>query len=506
MVPYLRKNFGLIFCLLVIFVLLLIRVSSYKYSRDTAYLIDLFRSILFDQSFYSNIGRVNNLGLHFSPVLIFFSPLYFLGPTGIIFFWKMFCFGSFLIIIWSLIKNLVGVSEKQKNYLLFLITLHPTFITNLTNPTIWDIDISLPLLALSIYFFTDKKYLISTIIFCLTFFVKENMPLVGIFFGIFIILKGKKIIGLSLSIFSILAFFLITVIIMPKFSTSGDDLYLLNLNFGYLGNSMGEALINILKDPSVILKSGNWLRKIFSIVIMFSCFGFLPFMNRSSLIYLIPGLITLMYALIAQKPFLDYSKHYMLVFFVFLVWSSIHSFYRVNTRTKNKVILFSLISSLTVTLVLQIYFRTWSYYFFPIPNVESLKSAAKLIPPKAQLITHGVGSPWVGYNKKAYILERFQPEKIKNVNPEYILINLKTVFWEEQSEVEIEILGTNLRKLNSNIKYNVLFYENDIVVLKRKKSLTLESNQVRWSKDLAAFDKMNQIRMKPQFIRTLRSW
>ena len=99
-----------------------------------------------------------------------------------------------------------------------------------------------------------------------------------------------------------------------------------------------------------------------------------------------------------------------------------------------------------------------------------------------------------------------KPEKIKNVNPEYILINLKTVFWEEQSESEIESLKANLRKLNSNITYNVLFYENDIIVLKRKKSLTLESNQVRWSKDLAGFDKINQIRMKPQFIRTLRSW
>ena len=332
------------------------------------------------------------------------------------------------------------------------------------------------------------------------------MALVGIFYGIFFALKGKKLIGIMLSFFSLLVFFIITNIIMPYFSTSGNDLYLLSLNFGYLGSSIGESLGNILKDPIIILQSGYWLRKFSSIMIMFSCFGFLPLMKKSSLVYLVPGLITVMYALAAQKPFLDYSKHYMLVFFVFLVWSSIHSFYRVNTRTKNKVILFSLISSLTVTLVLQIYFRTWSYYFFPIPNVESLKSAAKLIPPKAQMITHGIGSPWVGYNKKAYIPAHFEPEKIKNVNPEYILINLKTVFWEEQSESEIESLKANLRKLNSNITYNVLFYENDIIVLKRKKTLTLESNQVRWSKDLAGFDKINQIRMKPQFIRTLRSW
>ena len=168
--------------------------------------------------------------------------------------------------------------------------------------------------------------------------------------------------------------------------------------------------------------------------------------------------------------------------------------------------MFSIIASLTVTLVLQIHLRTWSYYFYPIRNIQTLESAAKLIPSTAQMFTHGVGSPWVTYNKICYIPERFQPEIINKLGPEYILINLRTVFWEQLSEGEIELLKMNLRKLNSNKSYHVIFYENDIVVLKKSASNDLGSVQLSWSDNLKDFEGINQVRMKPEFIRLLRVW
>lgn len=501
---FIKDSYGLLLSLGIVFLLLLFRINSYKYSTDTSTIFDIFYSILSNHT--TAIQGRNHFSYHFSPLLIFISPLYFLGPTGMIFVWKFFCYGLFLVILWRIINNENKLSNFHKNLFILLITLHPTFVSNLISPDIWDSDLTLPFLGISFLFLSKNKYFWSIFWFCLTFLIKEDMYLVGAFYGVLLSLHAKKIRFLWLSIFSFLLFWITTHFIMPYFSTSDEGLGLLKYSYGDMGNSLGEIIINIIREPSLILSSGLWLRKISSIMIIFLCVGFLPFLNKGSLLYLIPGLAILGYTLIAVQPFLDYSKHYVLVFFVFVVWASYNSYTLINIRYRTKVALFSAIVSIFVIVVLQVNIRNWSYYLYPIENIGTINSIEeKLIPPKAYMLTSGIGSPWVCYNKDCYYESSgFSPAGIDRMQYDYVLINLKTIFWEIINCDDTESMKFNLIKLNSNNKYQVSYYGNDVVLLKKKNSYDVDSVQPDWSEHLEDYEKINHDCMKSKLMRTLR--
>lgn len=502
-----KRNYGLITSLGIVILLLFLRINSYKYSGDTNTIFTVLHNILHNilgHNTSNPVAGIDYFNAHFSPYLIFMSPLYFLGPTLLIFVWKFFCYSIFLVILWHLFKSENKLSNLHKNLFLLLVTLHPTFISNLISPDIWDSDLTLPFLGLSILFLSKNKYLWSIFWFCLTFFIKEDMYLVGILYGIMLVLYTKKYSFIWLSILSLLLFWITTHFIMPYFSSSKEGLALLKFSYGDLGNSMGEIIINILRDPSLILTTGLWLRKISSILIIFACFGFLPFWKNTSLIYLLPCLGILGYTLLAVQPYLDYSKHYMLVFFVFVAWSSYNSYNLINIRYRTKVALLSMMVSILVLIVLQINIRNWSYYLYPIENMDTVRLVEeKLVPPKAYVLTNGVGSPWTCYNKKCYVSPDFSPDEIERMKYDYILINLKTIFWEVLS-CDDRSMAINLKKLNKNVKYQVLFYRNDIILLKMKDSDNLDSVQPDWTDNLEKYEEINHDCMKSNVMRTLR--
>ena len=155
-------------------------------------------------------------------------------------------------------------------------------------------------------------------------------------------------------------------------------------------------------------------------------------------------------------------------------------------------------------MVLQIYIRNWSYYLYSPKNIENVEIAVKQIPHNASLLTHGVGSPWVCYNKKCKLSSFFSPNEIELFKPDYIIINLRTVFWEIlKCDEETEIMKENLKILNLNNNYQVKYYENDVVLLNR-----CDSNEnlpkINWSDRITKFEKISQDCMKPAILRPLR--
>ena len=205
-----RKNWVLSIALIVIFIAIILRVNSHKYSLDTAFVFFIFQSILFDQSTFLPSYDVSFLNIHFTPLYILISPLYFLGPTLLIFSWKFLCYGGFLLILWRMIKDdqRNNISNWHKNLFLLLILLHPAFVANLISPDIWNSDLIFPLLGLSILYVNRKKYSWAVFWFCITFLIKEDMMLVGFLYGLFLAFHTKKAGFIWLSIFSLIWFFM----------------------------------------------------------------------------------------------------------------------------------------------------------------------------------------------------------------------------------------------------------------------------------------------------------
>jgi len=500
-----ERNWGLLISLVVVLVSVLVRVISHKYSFDTTGIFIAFHNILFDNiMFFSKFGG-NYFNTHFSPILILMSPLYFLGPTILIFSWKFLCYGGFLIILWRLIdsENRYDITNWHKNLFLLLVTLHPSFVANLISPNVWDSDLILPLLGLSVLYISRNRYFWSVFWLCLTFLVKEDMMLVGILYGLFLAFHTKNANFIWLSCFSLGWFWLTTHIVMPYFASSEAGLHLLKFSFGNLGNSMGEIIVNSIMNPHLLISNGLWMRKFASLFIILACVGFLPFWKKRSLIYLLPGVSVLTYTIIAVQPYLDYSKHYILVFFVFIAWSSYESYIVINKGYRAKVALFSIVLSIIVIVVLQINIRVWSFYLSPVENYHTLISVKKeFIPPKSYMITGGLSSPWTCYKNNCVLPLDWSPHEIEKKNPDYILINLRTIFWEILSCTD-ETLAINLMKLNKNEKYRVLYYSNDIVLLKRNPQ-AVDFKQPDWSGRLEKYQKINHDCMKSDLMKRLR--
>lgn len=503
-----RKKWALLFSIVLVFILLLARVNSHKYSFDTTVVFLVFHSLLFDRNTLipmMGLGWVNYFNIHFSFIYILLSPLYFLGPTLLIFCWKFVCYGGFLVILWRLIdsEHRYDISNWHKNLFLLLVALHPTFISNLISPEIWDSDLILPLLGLSIFSASRGKWPWAVLWLCLTFLVKEDMMLVGIMYGILMALLTRNAKYVWLSVVSLGWFWVVTHVVMPSFASSTEELGLLKFSFGNLGNSMGEIIVNSIIHPHLLIDNGWWIRKFSSLFIIFSCVGFLPFFKKSSLIYLLPGLSVLGYTIIAVQPYLDYSKHYVIALFVFVVWSSYESYVLVNEKFRTKIVSVSVVASIAVIVVLQMNIRVWSYYLSPIENYRALKSVeGKFIPPKSYMLTGGVSSPWTCYNKNCFVSGDFHPDEIKKMQYDYILINLNTVFWEALSCSD-ETIAINLKTLNGNKQYQTLHYADDIVLLKKSHPGD-NIKQPDWSGHLEKYRQINHDCMKSDPMKNLR--
>ena len=503
-----RNNWAIIISSVIFALLLLLRIYSHKYSQDTLVSIEMLNSILNNKNtlIYGGAkGWDNGFNYHFNLVYVLLSPIYVLGVSKIIFFWKYLCYGGFLLIIWRHIywHSAPDITVFQKNLFIIMIAVHPSFISNFLAPDIWDTDLALPLLGASLALVLEKKYHAASFFMMLTFFVKEDMMLIGIFFGVMLVIISKEKKFFWLSIISLLLFLVVTQYIMPSIAVDGRRLGLLKFSFGELGNTMGEVIFNSIFQPSLVITNGLWLRKFTSIFITFLCVAFLPFWRPKSIVFMIPTFGIFSYTIIAQQPYLDFSKHNTLPIFVFCIFASYHALSRTLITFRSLILTVTSVISLLVVVLLQIELRGWSYYFYPTDNMEKLLSVRERhIPENSSVLTGGVGSPWVCYGNKCPIGVDFSNIEIEKAKYEYIIINLKTIFWENLS-CNDKGMENNLNALFNNSNYKLLAYDEDIVLLQRSSESNALS-EFNWTTDFERFIGMNHDCIKPNFMRELR--
>ena len=503
-----RNNWAIIAAGILFAALLMLRINSNKYSQDTLVAFELLQSILQrgDTLIYSGAnGWGSSFNAHLNLIYILLAPLRILGVELMIFVWKFSCYFGFLLIIWNYIKynEQVNLSVLHKNLFLLLIALHPTLISNFVSPDIWDSDLALPLIGISIFAALRKNYKSASICILLASTVKEDIILIAVLFGVMLVILSKEYKYLLISLVSAIWFIVVTKYIMPSFASNGHDLALLKFSFGDLGSTMGEVISNSILHPSMVLENGLWLRKISSIVIMIGCLSMLPLVRRLSLIMLIPTIGIFGYTILAKQPYLDFSKHNIISVFPFLAFGAYYSFSVVSAKTRSILLPATLIASILITLLLQPWIRQWSFYFWPASNSQSVISIKeRYIPNNSLLLTGGVGSPWVCYDNRCPVGAGFSKEEIDKAKYDFILINLKTIFWEELT-CNIGDMRGHLDALNKNSGYKLVVYENDVVLLERVDQLVVSSNY-NWTENFDTLIKINHDCAKPTWARTLR--
>ena len=247
---------------------LILRYYSLDYhTYDDAFFGNIISQVANYYKYYTTIEEMNALGDHFTVNLILFFPLFKIYPTHLwLQFFKLLAYLSCPFILYKIGKNLnlKGVYL----YITPLIFLCNFFLIQANFSRFQPSSLSLPFILLSFLYAIKKDYfkMFLFLIFLIGF--KENLPLVWVCMGFFLILYQKKY---KLGIITIL----LGVII---------GLFLFKVVIAYF-NKGGASLHNDNFNPFAFLNE-----KILFIFLFIAACGFIHFFYWKVLVFCFPSL------------------------------------------------------------------------------------------------------------------------------------------------------------------------------------------------------------------------
>ncbi len=244
-------------------VLYLIFFTSYTFMRHDAYLSGRFDLGNMSQTVWNTskgnffmltnpdgIEKISRLADHSDILLVLFAPIYLMWSDP-----------KVLLIIQSLSLALGGIviyflgKEILKNEKLSL-ALSISFFLNfwIHEQNIFDfhaVTIGTTLLLAAFLFLLKKQYLRFSFFLLLSVMTKENVFLVASFFGLYLLLKQKRVIpGILLTVIPTIIFFYLTSKAIPE--ARGNVHFALSY-YSYLGGSTQGIVKNLLLHPQIIL-------------------------------------------------------------------------------------------------------------------------------------------------------------------------------------------------------------------------------------------------------------
>ncbi|QGY43249.1 DUF2079 domain-containing protein [Maribellus comscasis] len=403
----------------------------------------LFRTVTFDYGNYNfafwdyshfkispiPYFRSNFLQDHFSFTLMYFVPVFWL-LNWLTHSYTLIIIQNALILIaaWYTYKT---IKLKTDNVWLGAGVLLYYFLL-LGRYTSFSADVNLAIISscfipIFIYYFVTKKYVTALVIFILSLFSRENIPLWFIFIFIVLILenrKDKKAVKYCFSgiFISIIYFILLFKVFIPSIETKNVGYTL--FNYSALGATPGEAILYILRHPVESIKlffvnhlddpAYNGVKAEFYLVYIISG-GFVLLAKPKYLIWFIP--------IIAQKVLNDVPTRWgiatyysvevvtLLPLSVFLTLSSVksHSFQKVLTI---------LVCTATVSVTTHKLERSnnripytlnpskvkiYDKHFFEAPfNVKKVNRLLKQIPSQASVSASNTILPHLAQRQKIY--------------------------------------------------------------------------------------------------------
>lgn len=240
------------------FVLFFIGISNHYLYKTFTYDYANYNFAFWDYSHFRlsplTTFQGNFLQDHFSLTLMYFVPVYWL------FNWLT---GTYTLII--LQNTLILVAAWYSHKLIKLKTDNVWLTSGVLfyffllfgRYSAFGTDVNLAIMSscfipIFLYYFEIKKYATSLLIFVLSLFSRENIPLWFIFIFVVLILshwKDKKAVFFSIIgiVVSIVYFILLFKVIIPKLETPGVEYAL--FNYSALGSGPGEATSYILQHP-----------------------------------------------------------------------------------------------------------------------------------------------------------------------------------------------------------------------------------------------------------------
>ena len=275
--------------------------------RVNAYDFSIFDQMLYftrqGRFMYSTVRDCNHFAFYPNYWLIFLVPLHGLFST------PLFLVVLHGLVAWSGVFPLLKLAREylKNDFLIALVII--SYLTNAWMGRILRYSFHpevfyLPLGLYFLYGWKKGKTWLWTAALIGFLLVKTTAPfyLMGFAVAEFIFVKRKRIPALAV-LFASLAFLVLNLaVVQPYFGHSVDRYNVVSEFWGKYGRSVPEAVVGMVKQPWLVIRdvfTSRWY-------ILLGAFLFIPFLSRSSLFALLPGILIL-----GTSASIDMRHHYL---------------------------------------------------------------------------------------------------------------------------------------------------------------------------------------------------
>ncbi len=235
-------------------------------------------------------GAINYLSVHFVPFIYAFAIPFRLWPYS-----ETLIVSNFIVMISAAIPlyKLALTSHQNRRFALFVVVLllwYPTF-QYIVMYEFETLRFSIPIILWMLYFWQKKKMLGYYFFVLLAVLVREEVGLTIMMFGIYLVLiERQHRPGLITVLIGAGAFAVITQIVMPALRGGDGYQHIAMSSFSIFGSSIGEIIINTIKNPLLALETILHPIKLANVFMLFFPLLFIPFLAPAVLIAILANL------------------------------------------------------------------------------------------------------------------------------------------------------------------------------------------------------------------------
>lgn len=403
---------------LVFFALSFSKFRAFSTLQDLAYYSHAMWHTVHGKILYTTLSNqgYNTLGNHMTPILVLLAPFFYVFPSP-----------GTLLFLQSLALALVALpvfwfsrDRLKSPFLGFLVGAAYLF-----HPTVWynnlnDFHVT-PFGALfasfGFYFLSKNQHRKAMLFILLLILCKEDLILLGITFGLYmLIVQKKRVLGLATSAISAVYFILSLKVLMPLFSKNefASEQYYVTGRYEYLGSSIGDIAVNIITHPLTVLSHVLTLHKFLYLATLFFPAMFISVLAPEILLIVSP-----IFAVNLLSTYLWQSlitTQYSMVIVPFLYFGAVVYMKRFSEEKVRKLcvalLLFGVFSNLVYGPPPQgIFWKMGvgpdsSYRhvkFLPDERIETAEEFIEMIPPEASVVASSNLVPHIPFREEFYL-------------------------------------------------------------------------------------------------------
>lgn len=440
-----------------------------------------------------NGQQVSYLIGHFSLILIFFLPFYYLFP------------GPEFLLIAQVLAIVLGAIPFYR--LAKLKINHPwaglAFLTAyllfpvIHNALLYDfheIVLTVPLLLWAFYFITKQKNWLAFLFFILTLTVQEHAAFIVAPIGLYLLSNKKtRKLGLAIFLIAVSYFCLVMFVLMPKISGGAQGLLTPGLGFNdryqWLGASVSEIIKNTITQPQLVFQALNTLpRWEYLIILILPLFTF----SLYSPLILTALPVIIIYLLSSQSLTYRITFYHSALIAPIIFLAAINGFSRlVKEKKYQSFFLWAIVfSSLAMAALFGLTPLNKNYRwqdYWPNAHARLLTEVKKQIPPTARLSAQHNLLPHFSGRENIY---RFP---INSHGAEYVLIDLYNPYQNQIKPVfgfayALQLKGQEwldfIQMMFNDKNYGVSYYRDGYLIFKKGQSQELNNGAVQELKKL----------------------